>query len=94
MSLTYPMLPLDVRTLIRNNFKVSKPTSKTYTFKKRIQPVIRKKTKTKLLFVGSKKPTEPINTDMFERLKKISFPQIDTCNNCFTCKDRCQECRI
>lgn len=40
---TYPMLALDVRALIRNRFKVSRPTSNTYTFKKRIQPVIAKK---------------------------------------------------
>lgn len=45
MSSLYPMLPLDVRALIRNRFAVSKPTSKTYTFKKRIQPVISKKVK-------------------------------------------------
>lgn len=49
------MLPLDVRALIRNRFTVSKPTSKTYTFKKRIQPVMTKKVST--FYVETKKFT-------------------------------------
>lgn len=40
MSAIYPMLPLDIRALIRNQFKISKPCSKTYTFKKRISPIV------------------------------------------------------
>lgn len=37
--LNYPMLKLDVRKLMRNQFRLSKPCSNRYVFKKRIFPI-------------------------------------------------------